>query len=416
MQHTSPHSGDRTGRWWRNTIIYRVDLRSFCDSDGDGVGDLNGLRRRLGYLDLLGVGGMWLTGVLASPIGKGRGHEVDPAVGTLESLELLVGEAHEHDLRVVVDIPVSSRGITERAARDAIARTVEGWIGVGVDGLRLAASPGITRPADEATHDVLQLLRPVVDAHSRCLIGAYVDRWSTARGNLQELDVGVDDRFCTVEFDADRVRSVITAVLTEAGAAHATPAWSIANWLQPRPASRLGGGSAGLARSRAMALVQCALPGVAGINYGDELGLQEPNVTEPTTSVHPGGTPFRGLMPWEGTEPPFGFSTRAESWWPYNPDWSGSTVEAELEDPASTLSLYRQLLQIRHERNVHRGSQVHWYGAPRGCLAFRRDAGGLTCALNTSAHSVPLPPGDLLLTSGPLEDGQLPPNTSAWLA
>ena len=79
------------------------------------------------------------------------------------------------------------------------------------------------------------------------------------------------------------------------------------------------------------------------------------------------------------------------------------------------LSLYRRALELRREHR--RGGKPEWYGAPPGCLAFRRAGDGLVCALNTSSDPVPTPPGELLLASGPLEsDGEvLPPDTAVWL-
>ena len=94
---------------------------------------------------------------------------------------------------------------------------------------------------------------------------------------------------------------------------------------------------------------------------------------------------------------------------------------AQLEDTGSTLSLYRRALELRR---LHPGftaaaaqdSPLEWFGAPPGCLAFRRTGTTLVCALNTSSAPVALPPGDPLLVSGPLDDGMLPPDTAVWLA
>jgi alpha-glucosidase len=61
------------------------------------------------------------------------------------------------------------------------------------------------------------------------------------------------------------------------------------------------------------------------------------------------------------------------------------------------------------------GESLEWFSAPAGCLAFRRP-GGLLCALNASGSAVPMPPGDVLLASGPLgPDGLLPVDTAVWL-
>ena len=95
-------------------------------------------------------------------------------------------------------------------------------------------------------------------------------------------------------------------------------------------------------------------------------------------------------------------------------DWAELTVEAQLEDPDSTLSLYRRALELRRDHPGFAGDGLEWFSAPAGCLAFRRP-GGLLCALNASAEPVPMPPGELLLASGPL-GRTLPPDTTVWLA
>ncbi len=95
--------------WWQREAIYEVYVRSFQDSDGDGVGDLRGLARRLEYLADLGVGAVWVTPFYPSPQ-HDFGYDVsdycavDRAMGTLEDFEGLVAEAHRRGLRVVVDL------------------------------------------------------------------------------------------------------------------------------------------------------------------------------------------------------------------------------------------------------------------------------------------------------------------------
>jgi alpha-glucosidase len=95
--------------WWRDAVIYEVYVRSFADSDGDGVGDLAGIRERLPYLRELGVDGVWLTPFFPSP-GADHGYDVsdytdvDPQFGTLADFDALVGTAHELGLRVMIDL------------------------------------------------------------------------------------------------------------------------------------------------------------------------------------------------------------------------------------------------------------------------------------------------------------------------
>jgi alpha-glucosidase len=95
--------------WWRSAVLYEIYVRSFADSNGDGVGDLPGIRARLPYLSDLGVDGIWLTPFFPSP-GADHGYDVadyvdvDLQFGTLDDLDELVAEAHELGLRVTIDV------------------------------------------------------------------------------------------------------------------------------------------------------------------------------------------------------------------------------------------------------------------------------------------------------------------------
>ena len=100
---------DRGDAWWRTAVIYQVYPRSFADGNGDGIGDLEGVRSRLPYLSELGVNALWFTPWYRSPLADG-GYDVadyraiDPAFGTLEEAEALIAEARELGIRTIVDI------------------------------------------------------------------------------------------------------------------------------------------------------------------------------------------------------------------------------------------------------------------------------------------------------------------------
>ncbi|WP_052864289.1 glycoside hydrolase family 13 protein [Streptomyces niger] len=95
--------------WWRSAVIYQVYVRSFADGDGDGTGDLAGVRARLPYLAELGVEALWFTPWYVSPLADG-GYDVadyravDPAFGTLAEAEKLIAEARDLGIRTLVDI------------------------------------------------------------------------------------------------------------------------------------------------------------------------------------------------------------------------------------------------------------------------------------------------------------------------
>ncbi|MEU7185844.1 glycoside hydrolase family 13 protein [Streptomyces sp. NPDC045369] len=96
-------------QWWRDAVIYQVYPRSFADGDGDGMGDLPGIRTRLPYLRDLGVDAVWLSPFYSSPQAD-AGYDVadyrviDPAFGTLADAEAVIRDAHALGLRIIVDI------------------------------------------------------------------------------------------------------------------------------------------------------------------------------------------------------------------------------------------------------------------------------------------------------------------------
>ena len=102
-------SADADAQWWRRAVIYQVYIRSFADGNGDGIGDLAGVRSRLRYLLELGVDAIWFTPWYLSPLADG-GYDVadyraiDPTFGSLAEAERLIAEARDLGIRTIVDI------------------------------------------------------------------------------------------------------------------------------------------------------------------------------------------------------------------------------------------------------------------------------------------------------------------------
>src|SRR6202158_908939 len=96
-----------TDDWWRGAVIYQIYPRSFQDSNGDGIGDLDGITQRLGYIASLGVDAIWLSPFFASPM-KYFGYDVsdyravDPIFGTMADFDRLLARAHALGLKVVI--------------------------------------------------------------------------------------------------------------------------------------------------------------------------------------------------------------------------------------------------------------------------------------------------------------------------
>jgi alpha-glucosidase len=114
-----------TAPWWRDAVIYQVYVRSFADSDGDGVGDLPGVRAKLRYVRDLGVDAVWLNPFYPSPQADGgydvRDYrDVDPLFGTLADFDALLGDAHDLGLRVIVDLVPNHTSSEHQWFRDAL--------------------------------------------------------------------------------------------------------------------------------------------------------------------------------------------------------------------------------------------------------------------------------------------------------
>lgn len=523
-------------QWWRDAVVYQVYVRSFADSDGDGIGDLNGVRSRLGYLELLGVDAVWVTPFYRSPMAD-HGYDVadprdvDPVFGDLAAFDALVEDAHRHGIRVVVDLVPnhtssehewfraalhSAPGSPERARyhfREGLGergdeppnnwqsvfggpawtrlagtgdepgewylhlfaaeqpdlnwtnpevwadleKTLRFWCDRGVDGFRIDVAHGMSKPEglpddpqartellantdgdlrfdQEGVHDVHRMVRAVLDHYpDRMAVGEIWVRDDERFARYvrpDELHQGFNFRLLRTPFDAAAIREAIEHSMRAVESVGARPTWTLSNHDVSRPVTRFGGGAGGLARARAMGLVVLALPGSVYLYNGEELGmpdvevpdeaLQDP-VWERSGHTERGRDSCRIPVPWEDGGPGYGFTT-GTPWLPMPDGWESLTAAVQLEDTDSTLSMYRRALELRHS---HPGFavpdagrvQVEWYGAPPGCLAFRRSGTTLVCALNASPEPVPLPPGDVLVSSRPLtDDGMLPPGTAAWLA
>ncbi len=95
--------------WWKSAVLYQIYPKSFQDTDGDGVGDLKGIISRLDYLEALGIDGIWLSPVCASPQ-KDNGYDIsdycaiDPMFGTMEDMEDLIREAKARGISIILDL------------------------------------------------------------------------------------------------------------------------------------------------------------------------------------------------------------------------------------------------------------------------------------------------------------------------
>ncbi len=110
--------------WWEKSVVYQIYPKSFCDSDGDGIGDLNGIRAKLCYLKELGVDAIWLSPVYPSPnVDNGYDisdyYDISPDYGTLDDMKALIKEAGEMGIRIVMDLVVNHTSDQHKYFQDA---------------------------------------------------------------------------------------------------------------------------------------------------------------------------------------------------------------------------------------------------------------------------------------------------------
>ena len=98
--------------WWKKSVVYQVYPKSFKDSNGDGIGDLNGLKEKLPYLEKLGIDVIWLNPIFQSPqVDNGYDisdyRQIEPTLGTMEDFDSLLAEAHVHGIKIILDLVVN---------------------------------------------------------------------------------------------------------------------------------------------------------------------------------------------------------------------------------------------------------------------------------------------------------------------
>lgn len=243
-------------------------------------------------------------------------------------------------------------------------------------------------------------------------------------------------------YGAQSFRDVITFCLDEAARTGSSTTWVLSNHDEVRHATRYGlpGGIdldtwlmsdgrepavdevQGLRRARAATALMLALPGSSYLYQGEELGLHEvadiPRgaLQDPiwlrTLNTRKGRDGARVPLPWLEDGPSYGFGSAA-AWLPQPTGFSRTAVSQQRGRPGSTLELYTQALRLRRE--LQGAEELEWVPTTGDVLHFRRP-GGWECVMNVGAEPVPLPPGQVVLSSGtgPVAD-VLPGETTVWL-
>jgi glycosidase len=408
--------------WRRGGVCYEIFVRSFYDSNGDGVGDLNGLIQKLDYVNDgkpgsrsdLGANCIWLMPIAESPSYHGYDvsdyYKVDREYGTNEDFKRLMAEAHKRGIRVLVDLVLNHASSEHPAFKEAqrdTASTYRHWfrwlprhpgvknrwggdnwhrsavrgdyyygffwggmpdlnyenpavleeakrisrfwlIEMGVDGFRLDAIRHLIEEGNgaitenvPATHTVLRNYSAYIReiAPHAFTIG---EVWDSTGAMLPYYPDQLDAHFAFEVSD-----SIIAAVRTRSASKlfapllriqEAIPAdrWApfLRNHDQTRTLTELGGD---IARAKVAATILLTIPGLPFVYYGEEIGMTGNKPDER----------LRTPMHWRRTRAA-GFTT-GQPWQALQPDSLTANVEAQENDPASLLNLYRRLIYLRAE-------------------------------------------------------------------
>jgi alpha-glucosidase len=436
-------------------VVYQVYPRSFQDSDGDGIGDLAGIRSRLDHLVWLGVDALWLSPIYPSPLADfgydvSDYKDVDPVFGDLAEFDRLVEAAHGHGLRLLMDLVpchtsiehpwfrehpdwyiwsdrpnnwVAAFGGSAWEPRDgryylhsfypeqpdldwrnpevvaAMQDVLRFWLERGADGYRIDAidrllkdpdlrdDPPASEPyglpvSDEEAKLALTNSRNAPDtdkalakmreaAGDALLVGeVYLPsvRWQPY---IEYFDYAFAFELLLARWEAPVLRAAIAACANTGKAA-----WAMSNHDFGRLATRFGRENA-----RAAAMLLLTLPGPAFLYQGDEIAQGDGPPGE-SRYDRAGRDRFRHPMQWDGS-PTGGFSS-GEPWLPAV-DPAERNVDHQRDDPASTVSLVRELIALRREL----GGEFELLEAADGVVAYRR--GEHVVAVNTTAEERPSP-------------------------
>ncbi|WP_207453530.1 glycoside hydrolase family 13 protein [Herbiconiux sp. SYSU D00978] len=363
---------------------------------------------------------------------------------------------------------------TNQEVRDDFLKTLRFWSDRGADGFRVDVAHGCAKDLPEElpsqaeldalertsgthplwdrdeVHEIYAEWRNVFNEYDPPRVGvaeAWVDperrsRYASAEGLGQAFNFDLLE----ADFEPQQFREIIAFNLAEAAGAGSSTTWVFSNHDVVRHATRyalpprgedtkkagnawlLSGGTdpvadveGGLRRARAATLVMLALPGSAYVYQGEELGLPEvadiPDEArqDPTffrsPGVDKGRDGCRVPMPWTTSGDSYGFGP-AGAHLPQPAVYGELSVEAQEGVAGSTLEFYRTALRLRHE--LQTDETLDWIESDPHVLHFRRP-GGWHVVTNFGTEPVALPAGELLHSSGPVEGGALPGETTVWL-
>jgi maltose alpha-D-glucosyltransferase / alpha-amylase len=214
-------------QWYKDAVLYELDVWSFYDSDGDGIGDFAGLTSKLDYLQALGVTALVLGPSQPAPVHEDEpnpagNHSVPGDFGSVQDLERLLAEARARGIRVITELRVNQ--LSEQAldvdhprVRRVVLKVMRHWLDVGVDGLKLEGIPNLVEGEGNRvgklsqTHTLVKEMRGLMDEQ-------YADRVLLAETNRSPDDVATyfgDGDECHMVFNVSLMPRLLMALKQE---------------------------------------------------------------------------------------------------------------------------------------------------------------------------------------------------------
>jgi alpha-glucosidase len=299
----------------------------------------------------------------------------------------------------------------------------------------------------DRVHEIYQTWRALLDTYEtdRILVAeAWVQPLSRLARYVREDEMhqAFNFDYLETEWDAAALRATIDTSMAANQLVGAPTTWVMSNHDVVRHASRLGlepgtprpngiraddtqpDHQLGLRRARASTLLMLGLPGSAYLYQGEELGLPDHTSLDDDLRQDPtwwrsghteaGRDGCRVPLPWESDAPGLGFGPTGKTWLPQPDSYAELARDRQAGVEGSTLEMYQAALALRRAFKLGAGS-LEW-GADRGSDVVAFSNGEVTVVANMGGAAVPLPAGEVLMTSDELTaDGMLPPDVTAWL-
>lgn len=409
-----------TPAWFNEATLYQIFPRSFYDSDGDGIGDLNGIRQKLDYIQSLGVDTIWLNPHYPATSYHGYDvvdyFEVNPEFGTLEDFKALLVELKQRDMRLIVDYVANHTSLahpyfkdaylnpsspytdwflfkdaqnrtyasffgtgylpewnhSNRAVREYLIRAALFWLELGVDGLRCDYARGVEhwfwgelRAAVKTQYPDAVLLGEVWDGQTAVLQQYFLDGFDALFDfPWYLLMTGGDNVNGGGVINGQLPPSVLYGALGAMQRLYPRGAQIVrfpSNHDTNRIASAVQGDPA---RMRLMAAAAFLMPGIPIIYYGEEIGMRGTKGQGAAYDEY-----RREPMDWYAAEEGPGMTRWFRPADRHNRPYDGVSVEEQEGDPDSLLNFYRRLGRLRREHPSLRATSFQLLDEVEGCAS-----------------------------------------------